>query len=247
MRAFEKDQASVCHVTLVVVDIDKTPVLDDQLLLRYPDARFIFLCSDNMKRELQRDSSCPLFGRFRSYTLLNKPVKRKALWAALQGKANLSDVAGDVVIVNDTDMECDVQFSLNGSFNSFVEGNLFHNTVLDDNNSHHGGHSDNVSLAPEKAPAKSTADGPSRPVSGVGFPVPAKGAMQGRLRCTRPSLPRILVAEDNLINIQVLLHWCFFFFSSSMLNSSLPPKPSISFLSFLALLLTLLPLNDDDF
>ena len=170
--------------TMVLCDIDSV-TLPPSILIQ-PHVRFIFLCSDSHRRALYRagQSLC-----CRDYTLLNKPLKRQALWRALLR------ARGDQYSTPTTVMERQWQ--------------RFHDAGLQ--SSEHTDSSVALLRPPESDPTSvAVVTSPSAPLAPVRELEPTAPPISKPDEPVCPPSPpppcrRILVAEDNSVNVMVCL------------------------------------------
>ncbi len=77
------------QITIVIADIDRNQI--PAWVLASTGVRFIFLCSDSHRRLLIRDPATHWYSACQNYTLVNKPVKRATLWAALRSRGQVTE------------------------------------------------------------------------------------------------------------------------------------------------------------
>lgn len=92
----EADDILSSTATVVVADLDHVELPDS--VLSCPRLRFIFLCSGSRRRTLSTDGS--ISRTCADFTVINKPLKRLALWRALlRRKGNNAGSSGSDALV----------------------------------------------------------------------------------------------------------------------------------------------------
>jgi hypothetical protein len=199
--------------TIYVVDIDKAIIPSNVLSLE--SVRYIMVCSDAHRRHL-KDKLEPPYSDLTQYTLLNKPIKRETFWSALLARKFKLEHSGSHVL--DRTLQVFASGRRLGAWSS---------STLQSSNS---APSEPASSAPalvSSSPASTTSatDAPSatrtqssskRDKAAESKGNTRKGSMQSQVSGVSKSkssldeltdLPkiRVLVAEDNAINIQVTI------------------------------------------
>ena len=79
-HALTASSQAVRPINIIVADLDRVTI--PAAMCERADVRFVLLCSDAFRRNA-KDKLDPPYSAIAQYVLLNKPVKREALWHAL--------------------------------------------------------------------------------------------------------------------------------------------------------------------